>query len=126
MMNVNLCGLINEHNKEYKYGVSMAYEWSRYPDKKPIDTGYYLTLYWNSENQGYFDKCIKWDGIEWQSWRPGAITDADVKGFVLDTLNPFYVPCMRNANANVKDYGGDMFSDLFGSSPTESESQDNE
>jgi hypothetical protein len=86
----------------------MAYEWSKYPDQVPTQPGYYLTLYFNNEHQAHLFKCIYWAG-RWCAWRPGAKEDPDVKGFVQDTLNPYYVPCATNANQNVTHVDLDLF-----------------
>ena len=90
----------------------MEYEWSIYPDKVPTQSGYYLTLYFNTEKQGYYTKCIWWNGNKWSPWRTGVMTDKDIKGFVQDTYNQYYAPCMFNSNKTVTSIDIELFKDL--------------
>lgn len=85
----------------------MAYEWRRYPEQQPTQRGYYLTLYYNKEHEAHFTKCIYWDG-QWCAWRPGVTEDPDVKGFVQDTLAPYYGSCTVNSE-NVTHVDLDLF-----------------
>jgi hypothetical protein len=86
----------------------MAYEWHKYPDKTPTQPGYYYTIYHNPEHDDYLFKSIYWNG-KWCSWRPGVMTFPDVKGYVPDTHNPYYVPCTQHAIEHVPGVDLDMF-----------------
>lgn len=70
--------------------MSDKYKWS---NETPTEPGYYMCLYFNREKNCELYKAIYWrDG--WCKWNPKTeINEEQVKYFLPDSRNDFYVPC---------------------------------
>ncbi len=66
-----------------------------YPAHEPVEHGYYVTEYWNTELQGLLLKAFWWDGDEFGGWR--LPIDKHVKEFYPTTHDLHYVPSMMKA-----------------------------
>ena len=80
--------------------------WSRFPEKQPSGDGYYMTLYYNFDQQSDLYKAIWWsnDKKKWVGWRSNDLPDVSkVKGFVESTRNDYYVPCVIYSSENIKE-----------------------
>jgi hypothetical protein len=72
-------------------------DWSKYPETKPKESGYYLTVY---EDINLYYKCIYWSNEkqDWISWKsPFRETPHIFKVgcFVEKTRTDFYCPCIE-------------------------------
>ena len=68
--------------------------WSKYPEAKPDESGYYFTKYFNPEQQEVFWKAIWYctKRSAWIPWRPG-VDGLEVYDFVAESRHEYYVPC---------------------------------
>ena len=66
--------------------------WSRYPDVKPTQSGYYYTYYFNTDRKGPFYKAhyYRADLDEWV-WTMGRVPI--VLGFIEESYHSHYGPC---------------------------------
>jgi len=76
--------------------------WSSYPDNVPSRSGYYITEYFNADQDGNFWKAIWWDGKDWVWWRQFHKPNI-VLSFVEESRNEYYVPCMEYMENKVKE-----------------------
>ena len=82
--------------RKFNYKDIPTEDWSKYPEIKPKESGYYLTAY-TGTNLFYYHKCIYWGNKrqDWISWRsPFSSTPHifEVLGFVEKTRTDFYNP----------------------------------
>lgn len=71
--------------------------WSKYPESKPKEAGYYMTYYYNFDSEVDYYKAIWWssDKQAWMGWRPNGGPDlSQVKGFVESTKADYYTECL--------------------------------
>lgn len=71
--------------------------WKKYPDNKPIEAGYYMTLYYNVKMDKKLYKALSYNPTkdEW-FWRD----PAEVIAYVPASRNDHYVPCMMWCEEN--------------------------
>ena len=76
--------------------------WVNYPENKPTEPGYYMTYYFNSEENLCFYKAIYFSPINdrWCQWRPKVEWQPEVKGYVPASKNRFYCPCVEWVREN--------------------------
>ena len=67
--------------------------WLSYPENKPTDHGYYMTVH--QVEDGLFYKAIYWDGTQWCKWRRNQ-TDLHIHRYLEYTRENFYTECIRN------------------------------
>jgi hypothetical protein len=77
------------------------YKWSSFPDTKPIEPGYYMTFYYNSNENCHLFKAIYWNN-KWHKWNKRVEIENQVKHFLLDSRNDYYVPCTIWCQDNAK------------------------
>lgn len=85
----------------------MKYEWKKYPEQTPTDSGYYYTYHLMNDERWY--KAIWWDSktSKWIHWRPAenkAKIEPNVIAFVLESRTDYYCPCLTGVTDNLDKY----------------------
>ena len=70
--------------------------WAKYPDSRPPQAGYYVTYYYNAEQDEMLYKAL-WYSAQQQKFI-FRIKDVDqhIKGYVPTSYHQYYVPCITN------------------------------
>ncbi len=72
--------------------------WKKYPDEKPIKSGYYITYYLNPDGKHYFKS--HWFNSKMNKWVFTRF-EPNVLAFIPESRNEYYVPCEMWANERV-------------------------
>lgn len=69
--------------------------WTKTEDRQPTEPGYYLTYYFNTDENCFLYKCIYWSDIknEWCRWR-ASLGEIRVHGYIKETRRKYYGECV--------------------------------
>lgn len=85
----------------------MTYEWRKYPEQEPTESGYYYCVH-VMDGQRYY-KGIWWNDKRkvWDHWRPHLFREfvsPEVLVFVAESRTDFYCPCEEGVRKNIDKY----------------------